>query len=63
MITIFTAIGHLNFKKSTSSSSRYAIVVKSNQEYGLSKHELVLWSLLSGAFLTYEELKKTITKC
>ena len=58
MITIFTAIGHLNFKKSTSPSSRYAIVAKSNQEHGLSKHELVLWSLLYGTFLTYEELQK-----
>ena len=62
MITIFTAIGHLNFKKNTSSSNRYAVVVKNGQEYGLSKHELVLWSLLSGSFLTYEELKRDYYK-
>lgn len=46
MLTLYTAIGTLKFKKCPNGKS-LPTVINSGQEYGLSDHELILWSCLA----------------
>ena len=58
MYTVFTAIGQLKAHKNNSTNNIYYVVIKNGQEYGLSKQELILWTLLAGTFPTYDEAQK-----
>lgn len=61
MLTLYTAIGHLTFKKTTSGKP-IALVINNDQEYGLSEYELVLWSCLAFQILQIHELKAAYNK-
>ena len=56
MLTLYTAIGELKFKKNTNGKP-VPIVINNHQEYGLSMQELILWSCLAFQILTYPELQ------
>jgi len=52
MMTLYTAIG--NYKLNTHG---LPTVVAGEREYGMTTHELILWSSLAFRILTYQELK------
>lgn len=56
MMSLYTAIGVLKFQKG-SNGKPIPIVLNSNQEYGLSDHELILWSCLAFQILQIHELR------
>lgn len=56
MLSLYTAIGVLKFAKS-SNERPVPMVINNNQEYGLSEHELILWSCLAFQILQIHELK------
>ncbi len=56
MLTLYTAIGTLKFKKCPNGKS-LPTVINNGQEYGLSDHELILWSCLAFQVLQIHELE------
>lgn len=52
MMTLYTAIG--TYKLNTHG---LPTVISGDKEYGLSAHELLLWTCLSFRILTYRELR------
>lgn len=60
MLTLYTAIGTLKFKKCPNGKS-LPTVINSGQEYGLSDHELILWSCLAFQVLQIHELENAYT--
>lgn len=56
MLTLYTAIGELKFKKNANGKP-VPIVINNHQEYGMSVQELILWSCLAFQILTYPELQ------
>ena len=46
MLTLYTAIGSLKIKRDEMGNP-VPVVINNQQEYGLSEHELVLWSCLA----------------
>lgn len=55
MLTLYTAIGSLNFRNCNGKS--VPMVINNRQEYGLSGHELILWSCLAFQILQIHELE------
>ena len=56
MLTLYTAVGTLKFQKTPGGRS-IPLVTNNGQEYGLSEHELLLWSCLAFQILTIHELQ------
>ena len=56
MITLYTAIGTLKFRKNKNGIFS-PIVINNTQEYILSKHELTLWNCLTFQILQIHELE------
>lgn len=56
MMSLYTAIGVLKFQKSSTGKS-IPVIINNQQEYGLSEHELVLWSCLAFQILQIHELR------
>ncbi|CUX25534.1 cell division protein [Clostridium sp. C105KSO13] len=56
MLTLYTAIGYLKFKKGANGNS-VPMVINREQEYGLSEHELLLWSCLAFQIHQFHELE------
>ena len=61
MLTLYTAIGNLKIKRDEMGNPVPA-VINNRQAYGLSEHELVLWSCLAFQILQIYELEKAYTK-
>ena len=61
MLTLYTAIGSLKIKRDAMGNP-VPIVINNRQEYGLSEHELVLWSCLAFQILQIYELEKAYTR-
>ena len=57
MLTLYTAIGRLKIKKDEMGNP-LPVVINNRQEYGLSEHELVLWSCLAFQILQIYELER-----
>lgn len=57
MLTLYTAIGTLKFQKCSNGKS-LPTVVNNDREYGLSEHELLLWSCLAFQVLQIHELEE-----
>ncbi len=57
MLLLYTAIGELKFKK-ISNGQPVPFILNNQQEYGLSEHELILWSCLAFHILTFPELQE-----
>ncbi|MEY8507187.1 cell division protein [Lachnospiraceae bacterium 42-17] len=58
MLTLYTAIGTLKIKRDAVGKP-VPVVINNHQEYGLSEHELILWSCLAFQILQIYELEKT----
>lgn len=56
MMCLYTAIGTLKFQKSPKGKP-IPVILNHNREYGLSEHELILWSCLAFQILQIHELK------
>lgn len=56
MMSLYTAIGVLKFQHNSNGKAQ-PIVLNNHQEYGLSEHELILWSCLAFQILQNHELK------
>ncbi len=56
MMRLYTAIGTLKFQKNPKGKPM-PVILNHNQEYGLSEHELILWSCLAFQILQIHELK------
>lgn len=56
MLTLYTAIGHLKLKKNEN-GNLVPMIVNGTQEYGMSEHEMVLWSCLAFQILNFHELE------
>ena len=56
MIALYTAIGHLELKKNQDGNTMPTII-NGHQIYGMSDHEIVLWSCLAFQILNIHELK------
>lgn len=56
MLSLYTAIGYLKFEKGTNDKPM-PMVVNNNQEYGVSDHELLVWSSLAFQILQIDELE------
>ena len=56
MMSLYTAIGVLKFQHNFNGNAQ-PIVLNNHQEYGLSEHELILWSCLAFQILQNHELK------
>lgn len=56
MLTLYTAIGTLKFQKCSNGKS-VPIILNNHQEYGLSEHELILWSCLAFQIMQIHELE------
>ena len=61
MLTLYTAIGSLKIKRDEMGNP-VPVVINNQQEYGLSEHELVLWSCLAFQILQIYELEKAYSK-
>ncbi len=61
MMTLYTAIGNLKIKRDEMGNP-VPVVINNRQEYGLSEHELILWSCLAFQILQIYELEKTYAK-
>ncbi len=57
MLTLYTAIGTLKMNRDAMGKPVPA-VINNHQEYGLSEHELILWSCLAFQILQIYELEK-----
>lgn len=61
MLTLYTAIGRLKINRD-GIGNPVPVVINNRQEYGLSEHELVLWSCLAFQILQIYELEKAYDK-
>lgn len=57
MLTLYTAIGRLKIKRDEMGHP-VPVVINNKREYGLSEHELVLWSCLAFQILQIYELER-----
>ena len=60
MLTLYTAIGRLKIKRDEMGHP-VPVVINNRREYGLSEHELVLWSCLAFQILQIYELERAYT--
>lgn len=60
MMTLYTAVGSLRFQTGADGKS-HPFVRNNHEEYGLSDHELLVWSCLAFQIVTIHELEKTYT--
>lgn len=57
MLSLYTAIGYLKFNKEKSAKP-VPMIINNGQEYGVSDHELLIWSCLAFQILQVHELEK-----
>ena len=56
MLTLYTAIGYLKFKKGNNKQP-LPVIINNGQDYGMTENELLLWSCLAFQILQIHELE------